>query len=71
MTGRVIRIVGHWPAKFDDPAALYLFWSGASGQVLIGAIHSDGRDWFGVISGSEFTPLNARWAQGSDVFGAW
>jgi hypothetical protein len=71
VTGRVIRIVGHWPAKFDDPAALYLFWSDASGQVLIGAIHSDGRDWFGVISGSEFTPLNARWAQGSDVFGAW
>jgi hypothetical protein len=71
VTGRVIRIVGHWPTKFDDPAALYLFWSGASGQVLIGAIHSEGRDWFGVISGNGFTPLNARWAQGFDNFGAW
>jgi hypothetical protein len=71
LTGRVIRIVGNWPTKFDDPAALYLFWSGASGQVLIGAIHSAGRDWFGVISGNGFTPLNARWAQGGDDFGAW
>jgi hypothetical protein len=71
VTGRVIRIAGNWPAKFDDPAALYLFWSGASGRVLIGAIHSAGRDWFGVISGNGFTPLNGRWAKGADDFGTW
>jgi hypothetical protein len=70
-TGRVIRIVGNWPTKFDDPAALYLFWSSTSGQVLIGAIHSAGRDWFGVISGNGFTPLSARWAKGADDFGTW
>jgi hypothetical protein len=70
-TGRAIRIEGHWPMTFDDPVDLYLFWSDASGQVLIGAIHSKGRDWFGVISGNRFTPLNARWARGFDDFGAW
>ena len=71
-TGRLIRITGHWPQKQDDPFVYDLLWSGASGQVLIGAIHSAGRDWVGVISGNRFTPLNVAvgpWAR--TTFGTW
>jgi hypothetical protein len=70
-TGRVIRIEGHWPMTGDDPVDLNLFWSDASGQVLIGAVQSEGLTWFGVISGNRFTPLNARWVRGENDFGAW
>ena len=72
-TGRVTRIVGDWPINQQHEPALVvdLLWSGASGQVLIGEIHSAGRDWVGVISGNEFTPLNVQWPPGIYDFGAW
>jgi hypothetical protein len=73
-TGRVTRIVGAWPInqQHEPASVLDLLWSGASGQVLIGVIHSAGRDWVGVISGNKFTPLNAQWTRSSPYdFGAW
>ena len=70
-TGRLIRITGHWPRKHDDPFVYDVLWSGASGQVLIGMIHSAGRDWVGVISGSRFTPLNVPSSLGTYAFGTW
>ena len=75
-TGRVTRILGHWnPDQRHEPMAGELLWSGTSGRVLIGVIHAGGRDWVGVISGNESTPLNARWAlsmtQGLNDFGTW
>jgi hypothetical protein len=70
-TGRLIRITGHWPQKQEDPFVYHLLWSGASGQVLIGSVHSAGRDWVGVISGNRFTPLNTPRALGTYEFGTW
>ena len=70
-TGRLIRITGHWPRKQNDPFVYTMFWSGASGQVLIGMIHSAGRDWVGVISGNRFTPLNVPSSLGTYAFGTW
>jgi hypothetical protein len=70
-TGRLIRIMGHWPQKQEDPFVYHLLWSGASGQVLIGSIHSAGHDWVGVISGNRFTPLNTPRALGTYEFGTW
>jgi hypothetical protein len=70
-TGRLIRITGHWPRKQNDPFVYTMFWSGASGQVLIGMIHSAGRDWVGVISGDRFTPLNVPSSLGTYAFGTW
>ena len=70
-TGRLIRITGHWPRKQNDPFAYDVLWSGASGQVLIGMIHSAGRDWVGVISGNRFTPLNVPSSLGTYAFGTW
>ena len=70
-TGRLIRITGHWPQKQDEPFVYHLLWSGASGQVLIGSIHSAGRDWVGVISGNRFTPLNTPRTLGTYEFGTW
>jgi hypothetical protein len=74
VTGRVTRIVGHWhwaTSQQADPSVLDVLWSDASGRVLIGEIHSAGRTWVGVVSGNQFTPLNARWAPGTHEFGAW
>ena len=68
-TGSLIRIMGHWPQKADDPYVYDLLWSDASGQVLIGAIHSAGRDWVGVISGTRFTPLSNQRSLGTYQFG--
>jgi hypothetical protein len=72
-TGRLIRITGHWPRKQNDPFVYAMFWSGASGQVLIGMIHSASRDWVGVISGDRFTPLNvpSSLSLGTYAFGTW
>ena len=70
-TGRLIRITGHWPQKQDEPFVYHLLWSGASGQVLIGSVHSAGRDWVGVISGNRFTPLNTPRTLGTYEFGTW
>jgi hypothetical protein len=70
-TGRLTRITGHWPQKQEDPFVYHLLWSGASGQVLIGSVHSAGRDWVGVISGNRFTPLNTPRALGTYEFGTW
>ncbi len=70
-TGRLIRITGHWHQQPDDPYVYDLLWSGTSGQVLIGAIHSAGRDWVGVISGNRFTPLNTQRSLGTYQFGTW
>jgi len=70
-TRSLIRIMGHWPQQQDDPYVYDLLWSDASGQVLIGAIHSAGRDWVGVISGNRFTPLNNQQSLGAYQFGAW
>jgi len=70
-TGSLIRITGHWPQKGDDPYVYDLIWSDASGRVLIGAIHSAGRDWVGVISGNRFTPLSNRQSLGAYQFGTW
>ena len=70
-TGRLIRITGHWPRKHNDPFVYDVLWSGASGQVLIGMIHSAGRDWVGVISGNRFTPLNVPSSLGTYAFGTW
>jgi hypothetical protein len=70
-TGRLIRITGHWPRKHNDPFVYDVLWSGASGRVLIGMIHSAGRDWVGVISGNRFTPLNVPSSLGTYAFGTW
>jgi len=70
-TGSLIRITGHWPQKGDDPYVYDLIWSDASGQVLIGAITSAGRDWVGVISGNRFTPLSNQQSLGAYQFGTW
>jgi hypothetical protein len=70
-TGRLIRITGHWPRKHNDPFVYDVLWSGASGQVLIGMIHSADRDWVGVISGNRFTPLNVPSSLGTYAFGTW
>jgi hypothetical protein len=70
-TGRLIRITGHWPRKHNDPFVYDMLWSGASGQVLIGMIHSAGRDWVGVISGNRFTPLNVPSSLGTYAFVTW
>jgi hypothetical protein len=70
-TERLIRIAGHWPRKQNDPFVYDMLWSGASGQVLIGMIHSAGRDWVGVISGDRFTPLNVPSSLGTYAFGTW
>ena len=53
------------------PLSTTLLWSGASGQVLIGMIHSAGRNWVGVISGNRFTPLNVPSSLGTYAFGTW
>lgn len=70
-TRSLIRITGHWPQQQNDPYVYDLLWSSASGQVLIGAIHSAGRDWIGVISGNRFTPLNDQRSLGAYAFGTW
>jgi len=70
-TGSLIRITGYWPQKGDDPYVYDLIWSDASGQVLIGAITSAGRDWVGVISGNRFTPLSNQQSLGAYQFGTW
>jgi hypothetical protein len=71
-TGRLIRITGHWPRKpSGDPFVYTMFWSGASGQVLIGMIHSADRDWVGVISGNRFTPLNVPSSLDTYANGTW
>jgi hypothetical protein len=70
-TGRLIRITGHWPRKQSGPFVYDVLWSGASGQVLIGMIHSASRDWVGVISGDRFTPLNVPSSLGTYAFGTW
>jgi len=70
-TRSLIRIVGHWPQQQDDPYVYDLLWSDASGRVLIGAIHSAGRDWVGVISGNRFTPLSNQQSLGTYQFGTW
>jgi hypothetical protein len=61
----------HGGAKHNDPFAYDMLWSSASGQVLIGMIHSAGRDWVGVISGNRFTPLNVPSSLGTYAFGTW
>ena len=71
-TGRLIRITGHWPRKpSGDPFVYDVLWSGASGQVLIGMIHSADRDWVGVISGNRFTPLNVPSSLDTYANGTW
>jgi hypothetical protein len=71
-TGHLTRTVGHWPTSQQrDPSVTDLLWSDASGRMLIGVINSAGRYWVGVISGNEFTPLNAQWAPATYEFGAW
>lgn len=70
-TGRLIRIVGHWPQKQNDTFTYDLFWSGASGQVVIGMIHSASRDWVGIISGNRFTALNDQRSLGAYAVGTW
>jgi hypothetical protein len=70
-TGRLIRILGGWAQDQTEPAVFALLWSGTSGQVLIGMIHSAGRDWAGVISGNRFTPLGTQQSLGTYAFGTW
>ncbi|MGD0244475.1 MAG: hypothetical protein ABSB59_29700 [Streptosporangiaceae bacterium] len=72
-TGRVTRIVGHWPQGqlHDDPTVESVLWSDASGRVLIGVVSSAGRHWIGVISGNKFTPLDSWRTPAGYVFGAW
>ncbi len=70
-TGRPIRILGDWAQEKTEPSVFALLWSGASGQVLIGMIHSAGRDWAGVISGDMFTPLGTQRSMGTYAFGTW
>ena len=63
--GLIVVAVGSRPdRKSNERSSTYLTGPG-------GASGSGKSTLFGVISGSEFTPVNARWAQGSDVFGAW
>ncbi|MGH3180205.1 MAG: hypothetical protein ACRDPF_40815, partial [Streptosporangiaceae bacterium] len=75
-TGHLTRVMGHWdPNQSHEPEVIDLLWSNASGRVLIGVIHAGGRNWVGMISGNNFTPLNARWAlsmtRGLNDFGTW
>jgi hypothetical protein len=72
-TGRVTRIAGHWSQPQDgkgEPTVIDVLWSDASGQVLIGEIHSADRYWVGVIRGNTFTPLNVGQDPAVD-FGTW
>ena len=72
VTGRLTRVVGHWPTtRENNPAAVEVLWSAPSGRVLIGVVRSAGRYWVGVISGNEFTPLNVQWTLSEYDFGAW
>jgi hypothetical protein len=70
-TGRPIRILGDWAQDQTEPSVSALLWAGTAGKVLIGMVHSAGRDWVGVISGNKFTPLGPQQSLNTYAFGTW
>ena len=66
-TGKIARVLGHW--TFDAIPTPELLWSNPSGTVLIGI--TGAHDQVGVISGDEFTPLNAAASFYADDSGTW
>ena len=66
-TGTLARVLGHW--TFDAIPTPELLWSNPDGTVLIGI--TGAHDQVGVISGDEFTPLNAATSFYADDSGTW
>ena len=71
-TGKVTRVLGRWtfgPAQVGA-LAINVFWSNASGSVLIGVI-PEGMGKLGVISGGTFIPLPMPPALEAAYSGYW
>jgi hypothetical protein len=69
-TGQVTRVIGRWTFSPAKAWAVDVFWSNASGSVLIGVV-PEGMGKLGVISGNEFTPLPMPANVGAAESGYW